>query len=132
MNQSATDKKFAFNDKIDSSYLFSLYEDDYGYILEVFTDSIEELENGMMAFAIAFNGGQIADLKSAAHKMKPLFGFTGLLAMQEAVAHFEEHCSRASEVKVVSGQYNSLLEQINDAKQVLISEQQRLQDYSAR
>jgi hypothetical protein len=131
MNHQATHKKFIFNEKIDSSFIFSLYEDDYVYITEVFSDTIEELENSMMSFAMAFNGGEVRALKNVAHKIKPLFGFTGLLSVQNAVSIFENHCSDVAQVGILSGEYEALLEHINEAKQILISEQKRLQEYSA-
>lgn len=125
-------KKFVFNEKIDSSFLFSLYADDYAQINEVFSDSLEELENALMAFAMAYNAGEVGGLKKAAHKIKPLFGFTGLLSVQDAVGNFENLCTDISQVEILSRQYDALLEQVNDSKRVLIREQKRLQEHIER
>ncbi|MBA4168691.1 MAG: hypothetical protein H0X41_14290 [Chitinophagaceae bacterium] len=132
MNQSAAHKKFIFNEKLDSGFLYSLYEDDYPYITQVFSDTIEELENSLMSFAMAFNGGEVGGLKLAAHKIKPLFGFTGLLSVQDAVSHFESHCGEVSQVGVLTDEYNLLMENIDKSKQLLITEQIRLQEYSGK
>ncbi len=132
MNDQHRHKNFIFNPKIDSGFLFSLYENDYVYILEVFTDSTEELENALMTFAMAYNAGDVQDLKNAAHKIKPLFGFTGLLKVQDAVKGFEDHCGKVTRVELLSGEYNALLEEINGARQILIAEQKRLQEFSGK
>lgn len=129
MAQPATHKKFVFNDMIDGGFLYGLYEDDYGYISEVFGDTLDELEGALMAFAMAYNAGEVVGLKTAAHKMKPLFGFTGLLSVQDAVGNFENLCGKAVKVEGLSTSYESLLEQVNRSKQVLRSEQKRLQQH---
>ena len=41
MNGTNGHKKFKFNEKIDEDWLYSLYEDDYTYIAEVFNSGIE-------------------------------------------------------------------------------------------
>jgi hypothetical protein len=39
MNPAYVHKKFIFNEKIDEDYIYSLYEQDYVYIAEVFSSS---------------------------------------------------------------------------------------------
>ena len=130
MNQPSSHKKFIFNEKIDSGFLHSLYEDDYPYITQVFSDTIEELENALMAFAMAFNKGEVSGLRTAAHKIKPLFGFTGLLSVQDEVSNFESQCGKVFRVEILSGEYDSLMEEINRSRQILINEQKRLLEHS--
>jgi len=131
MNQQEAHNKFIFNPKIDSGFLFNLYEEDYPYILEVFTSTAEELDGTLADLANAYHSGSPAGLKKAAHKMKPLFGFTGLLQAQDAVAEFEAHCNSVTWLEALELPYQSLLTLVNEGKSTIVSEQKRLQEFLA-
>jgi len=131
MSQPAANKKFVFNDKIDSGFLFSLYEEDYAYILEVFESTLSELDGATSDLTNAFHAGSPSNMKRAAHKLKPLFGFTGLLFVQEAVGDFETQCSEADWLEVLERPYQRLLGQIDEAKQIILTEHKRLLEFSA-
>lgn len=119
MNLAEAHKNFIFNENIDEEHIFSLYEYDYAYIAEVFNSSLESLKEETGHFNSAYESSDITALKRATHKIKPLFGFTGLLHHQEMLARFEHLCENASSTSNITIQYMELTEMIKEGKNIL-------------
>ena len=131
MNPAYVHKKFIFNEKIDEDYIYSLYEHDYAYIAEVFNSSLETLKEETGHFSSAYESSDITALKKATHKIKPLFGFTGLLHHQEMIARFEHLCENASNTSNVTMQYMELTELIKEGRKILKEDCNRLTEFIA-
>ena len=131
MNPAYVHKKFIFNEKIDEDYIYSLYEYDYAYIAEVFNSSLETLKEETGHFSSAYESSDITALKKATHKIKPLFGFTGLLHHQEMIARFEHLCENASNTSNVTMQYMELTELIKEGRKILKEDCNRLTEFIA-
>ena len=129
MNQQSIPKIFVFNDKIDKAFIFSLYEDDYAYISEVFGTSLESFEDDLLQVEDSFRSSNLSDLKRAVHKIKPVFGFTGLLDHQEKIGLFEQQASMAGNTEAVSHEFDELLKVIRDGKRIIEDEHRRLSDF---
>lgn len=131
MSSASVHNKFIFNEKIDSDYLFSLYDADYPYIAEVFCSSHESLKEELGALVSAYESSNITDLKKAAHKMKPIFGFAGLLDHQEQVGRFEHLCENASAVSNITMQYMEIIEVLKEGKTIIKEDYNRLTEFIA-
>jgi hypothetical protein len=129
MNPAYVHKKFIFNEKIDEAYIYSLYEYDYAYIAEVFNNSLETLKEETGHFSSAYESSDITALKKATHKIKPIFGFTGLLHHQEMIARFEHLCENASNTSNVTIQYMELTELIKEGRKILKEDCNRLTEF---
>lgn len=129
MNAVGAHKNFIFNKKIDEEYLHSLYEQDYVYIAEVFNTTLESLKEETGHLTTAFESSDIPALKRAAHKIKPLFGFTGLLHHQEMIARFEHLCESASSTSNITMQYMELTEMIKEGRNILKDDCNRLTEF---
>jgi hypothetical protein len=129
MNPAKAYKKFIFNENIDEDHIFGLYELDYAYIAEVFNNSVEALKEENGHFTSAYESSDIPALKKATHKIKPLFGFTGLLHHQEMIARFEHLCEGASSTSNITIQYMELIELIKDGRNILKEECNRLTEF---
>jgi hypothetical protein len=129
MKQQSVHKKFIFNEKIDSAYLFSLYEDDFVYITEVYGSCLESLNDELRHFTTAFESSDIDTLKKTAHKIKPLFGFTGLTYHQDMMQRFEQLCNNSSNASSVTIQYMEVLEVAREARNIIKSEYSRLTEF---
>ena len=132
MNQQSSYTSFIFNDKIDTSFLHSLYEHDYVYIEEVFATSIEELDLDFEPVEAAYAGKNLLQLKQAIHKIKPSFGFVGLTQVQALCGDFENNCIKAQSINDVTAQYNELLRVIIETKQILREELIKLKAYNRK
>jgi HPt (histidine-containing phosphotransfer) domain-containing protein len=131
MNRTNGHKKFKFNEKIDENWLHSLYEDDYAYIAEVFNSGIESFREDLPALTTAFESSDIQALKRSTHKLKPVFGYAGLLFHQEMMARFENACANTSDTSNLTLQYIELLDLIRDGKNILLEDYKRLTDFTS-
>jgi hypothetical protein len=129
MNPAKAHKKFIFNENIDEDHIYGLYEQDYTYIAEVFNSSLESLKEESGHFATAYESSDIPALKRATHKIKPLFGFTGLLHHQEMMARFEHLCESASSTSNITMQYMELIEVIKEGRNILKEDCNRLTEF---
>jgi len=80
-------------------------------------------------FTSAYESSDIPALKRATHKIKPLFGFTGLLHHEEMTARFEHLCETAITTSNITMQYMELTEMIKDGKNILKEECYRLTEF---
>ena len=131
MNRTNGHNKFKFNEKIDENWLHSLYEDDYAYIAEVFNSGIESFREDLPALTTAFESSDIQALKRSTHKLKPVFGYAGLLFHQEMMARFENACANTSDTSNLTLQYIELLDLIRDGKNILMEDYKRLTDFTS-
>lgn len=124
-------KKFIFNEKIDSEYLFSLYADDYGYIEEIFATTLEHFDEDLETLKAAYEAGSVHDLKRASHKIKPTFGFVGLIAIQEQVKEFEDLCQKVPNTDYLKDDFKQIVATLADSKDLITSEYQKLKVFNA-
>ena len=129
MNRDNAHKKFIFNDQFDSEFLFGLYEHDYAYILEVFQNTLEYLESDGEQVKTAYQKGDIELFQKAVHKIKPVFGFTGLINMQQTIATIEKTIHASKDDKALEAAYHSVISVINQARQAIEIENKRLLEY---
>lgn len=131
MNQQSVSKKFVFNDKIDNEFIFNLYENDYTYITEVFTTSLETFDEDLAKIEEAYKAGDLQSLSKAIHKMKPVFGFTGLLEYQEKIGDFEKVCLKVTNTNYIGAEFKDLIALLNDGKSIMEQELHRLTVFTA-
>jgi HPt (histidine-containing phosphotransfer) domain-containing protein len=130
VNNRVEHKAFIFNDKIDKELLFSLYEDDFPYIEEIFSITLSQVKPDIAALKTAFASAQIDELRRAAHKLKPSFGFVGLPLMQEQCKQFEDKCSVGIQTNSLVKEYGELLSSLEEHVQIIESEYQKLKEYN--
>ncbi len=117
---------FNFHEKVDKAFIFSLYEHDYPYIAEVFGSSLESVNEDISIIEHSYQNGQLQQLKKAVHKIKPVFGFTGLLEHQEKIGLFERQAELAENVNAVSHEFDELIKIIRDGKKIIEEEFKKL------
>jgi chemotaxis protein histidine kinase CheA len=106
MKDSFSYKKFIFNDKIDSEFLFSLYEDDFIYIEEIFKTTLDQLNTVVTEIPVAFEERNVSELRRIVHKIKPAFGFTGFLNTEKSCKEFEDACTEVIKPDELVDLYN--------------------------
>ena len=124
-------KKFIFNEKIDGEYLFSLYADDYPYMEEIFQTTLQHFDEDFETLKSAFDSGSLSDLKRASHKIKPTFGFVGLIYIQEQVKEFEDLCQKVHHTDELKDDFKQILTTLADSKDIITSEYQKLKAFNA-
>jgi hypothetical protein len=131
MNQHSVSKKFVFNEKIDNEFIFNLYEDDYAYITEVFTTSLETFDEDVARVQEAYDANDLQSLGKAVHKIKPVFGFTGLIQHQEKIVQFEKVCLNAPDTSNIRNEYTAMMDVMSDGKAIMEQELHRLTAFTA-
>lgn len=131
MSGQTVSKQFNFNENIDGGYLFSLYADDYAYLEEVFLTTLRHFDPDVESIKLAYADGNIADLKRGIHKIKPTFGFVGLLAIELACKDFEELCQHTASAEDIAGEYKLIMRQLQDGKEIMETEYKRLKEFNA-
>lgn len=131
MNHLSKPKNFIFNEKLDSEYLYSLYADDFMYVEEIFGTTLQHFDQDFESMKIAYESGNITDLKRATHKIKPTFGFVGLPQVQQVCKEFEEQCEVVTSVDEVKDDYKQIVVTLADSKELLESEYRKLKEFNA-
>ena len=127
--QPSSDKTFTFTDPIDGVYIIELYAGDYVMIEETFSDVLQEYDDYVRNINSSFDQKDIPTLKSAVHKIKPLFGFVGLTALQALCLRFENSCLDYSPAQLAEA-YADLKDNLLAARSIIENEKGRLQQFN--
>jgi len=129
MNKSLSDTAFSFSPPIDGDYLSDLYAGDYVMIEETFADVLKDYDGFAQVIYSSYQAQDILALKGAVHKIKPLFGFVGLLSVQAQCQDFENACQRA-EFPALAESFNALKITILEARSIIEKDKTRLTAYN--
>jgi HPt (histidine-containing phosphotransfer) domain-containing protein len=123
-------KKFIFNDNIDSEFLFSLYEDDFLYIEEIFKTTLDQLNKVVKEVPVAFAGNNQDDLRRIVHKIKPAFGFTGFLNTEKACKEFEDACTESMKADDLAKLYHPLWSLLVNSMDIMQKQYDQLKEFN--
>ena len=123
-------KKFIFNEKIDSEFLFSLYEEDFMYMEEIFKTTLDQLTTVVTEVPVAFTERNVAELRRIVHRIKPAFGFTGFLQTEKACKAFEDGCSETINSDELSRLYHPFWELLTDSMHTMKQQYDQLKDFN--
>ena len=132
MNNLKTANTFVFNPAFDVNYLNSLYGDDFVYFQEVLNTVLNDYQSLTDNIDYSFTSGNLTSLRSAVHKIKPVFGFVGLTQVQHLCQEFEQRCTSASAPDQLSGEFESLKNRISQSKQLIEEEKKKLELFNSQ
>jgi HPt (histidine-containing phosphotransfer) domain-containing protein len=127
MNSETENKSFIFNEKIDLQCINDLYGDDYLYIEEVFVTVLTEYKLLAENITSCYSSQDIPALKSAVHKIKPIFGFVGLTAIQQQCQEFEDLCQDPKSFDLLANDFTELNDNLTMSKSLLEEERKKLE-----
>jgi HPt (histidine-containing phosphotransfer) domain-containing protein len=131
MGSETLPKQFIFNEKLDKDTLYGLYTDDFLYIEEIFTTTLQHYDADFGAVQLAAENGNIEDLRRAIHKIKPTFGFVGLPQTQAQCKKFEDECAGVTSVTDITKDYTYIKNVLLEARDIIQSEYLRLKAFNA-
>lgn len=123
---------FIFNTLIDPETLHSLYDNDYPYMEEIFKMTLDNWEADQQAIESSYQKGDLEGLRKAVHKMKPAFGFIGILSMQEKCRQLEESCKKVSSVHELGDEPNTVLSSMKECKRAVEDDHRKLMLFNKR
>ncbi|HZK64064.1 MAG TPA: Hpt domain-containing protein [Puia sp.] len=131
MNNPSAINSFIFNAEIDTNYLQSLYGDDYVYLQEVFSTVLNDYESLTDNIEYSYTSGNLTALRAAVHKIKPVFGFVGLTAVQQECQQFENTCGTVTSPDMLARDFEVLKNKIILSKLVLEEEKKKLEIFNS-
>jgi hypothetical protein len=129
MDQPLSHKEFTFSDAINSRYIIDLYAGDYIMIEETFGDVLREYDGFVARILTSYHENDRPSLKSAIHKIKPLFGFVGLTSIQALCLQVENTCMDAPDA-VLARSFPPLETQLLQARGIIEKEKIRLEEFN--
>lgn len=130
MEKPLSNTSFTFSDGIDGQYIIDLYAGDYIMIEETFNDVYREYDEFVNRIITTYHERDVSALKSAVHKVKPLFGFVGLMAQQAQCLQFENGCLAMSPAQLADA-FAQLKRTLGEAKSIIENEWRRLVEFNA-
>jgi hypothetical protein len=131
MNNLNTSNAFVFNAEIDTNYLNSLYGDDFVYLQEVYETVLVDYQSLTDNIEYSYSSGNLSALRSAVHKIKPVFGFVGLTGVQLQCQQFEQICGTVTSADHISGDFETLKNKIFHSKQLIEEEKKKLEIFNS-
>jgi len=131
MNNPNTANSFVFNSEFDTNYLFSLYGDDYNYLQEILDTVLHDFQSLTDNIEYSYSSGNLNALKSAVHKIKPVFGFVGLTTVQHQCQQFENICGTVSSPDQLAADFETLKNKISHSKQIIEEEKKKLELFNS-
>ena len=131
MNNPLSDNTFVFSPPIDSRYLIELYAGDFVMIGETFADVLSEYNDFVQSVYASYLAKDMPALKAAVHKIKPLFGFVGLLSLQAQCQDFEYACQDRGWAELADD-FNLLKNNLIQTKGLIEIEKVRLEMFNLR
>lgn len=98
-------------------------------IEETFADVLNEYDAFVERIITSYHEKDLQALKSAVHKIKPLFGFVGLTTIQASCLEFENSCLQASDAQLAES-FSPLKDQLLKARAVIEKEKIRLTEFN--
>ena len=132
MNQPIPENAFIFNEHINAKYIIDLYSADYIMIEETFADVVNEYPSLLESIEAAWVAGDVASLKRAVHKIKPLFGFVGLTSIQSQCLHFEKACESTPSLAILAPEFTLLKNSLIQTRLIIEEEKERLALFNSR
>ena len=132
MLKGCNENDFNFSDHFDHQFLDDLYAGDTISAEEVFQSSLIQIEQELEEAEILYAKGDITGVRKLFHRIKPLFGYVGLLSVQDYVQQFENSCLVIREQEALLTAFNNIKEIIRDASGLIREEKQKLSEYNKR
>lgn len=132
MSQQFLHNSFIFNDEIESSFLSKMYDNDLNYLEEVFKASLLEVNSTSAFIQSACEKNETKDLRQLVHRLKPTFGFVGMLQLQAAMQQLENECAVYKETPMPTKLISDVMAIVERGKLVIETEYNRLQKFNEK
>jgi len=96
----------------------------------VFNTVLDEYELLVSNVLSAHQSGNIPSLKTAVHKIKPVFGFVGLTGVHQQCQEFENLCLSLGAPGDIEKEFVSLKNKLEQSQILLEEERQRLRSFN--
>lgn len=120
---------YIYSGRFNAAFLDEMYSDDIQTAAEIFESSLNHLVTVTDEADEIFRIGDVENLRRLFHKVKPLYGYTGLLKVQAMVQHFEDSCSDVSSIEELKTEYSELALLLDESVNIVRKELIRMKMY---
>ena len=121
---------YRFSEGFDVRFLEDLYAGDTQMAEEIFLSSLDQLEESITMADLHVILKDTESLRRVIHRMKPVFGYMGLLFVQELVQHFEDRCVPDRRMEELENAWHYLRQIMCDANRLARKECSRLNEFN--
>ena len=107
-----------------------MYENDYPYIETIFRAILDTYDEDLAAIHDNYRKKDLELLRKSAHKIKPTFGFAGMLATQEKCKEFEHKCQVAISIGEIEMDFSEWIKQLEEAGTIITEEHKKLKSFN--
>lgn len=83
---------YQFSNHFDHQFLKELYGDDMRSAEEVFHSALIQIDQEVAEAEKLFKVKNFTEVRKIFHRIKPLFGYVGLMEVQDNIQQFEDNC----------------------------------------
>ncbi len=119
---------FEFDQRLDTEYLVSIYEDDTEYASMIFSQFLETAPAIMNEIEESYASGSIESFRQKVHKLKPAFSYVGLTKLTGQAEVLEKKCKEISTISDVTDLYGELKSNYSQNLPIIENEVKRLNE----
>ncbi len=123
---------YEFSESFDRQFLADLYGNDSAAAEEIFGSSLLQIREELASVEEKAARGDVEGIRRTFHKIKPLFGYMGLLSIQDFVQQFEDRCRQPATLEDIQTPFENIMEIMREAISRARQEHQKLKDYNNR
>jgi HPt (histidine-containing phosphotransfer) domain-containing protein len=123
---------YEFSESFDRQFLSDLYGTDSSAAEEIFHSSLVQIQEELVLVEGKAAVNDVEGIRRIFHKIKPLFGYMGLMAVQDYVQQFEDRCQPPASMEDVRIPYENIMEIMREAIGRIQQELQKLRDFNNR
>lgn len=117
-----------FDPRLNAEILYDLYEDDMDEAIIVFDQFLNMGPSLMKEMNDEYNKGSVETFRQKVHKMKPVFGYVGLMRQNELAETLEKKCKEISRISEIDDLYRQLQILYNEGLSIIRDEVKRLDE----
>ena len=121
--------QYIYSGRFDAAFLDDMYAGDIQTAAEIFESSLNHLIPVTEEANALFGSGDVESVRKYFHKIKPLYGYVGLLKIQAKVQHFEDACSSAGSADLLAPEFRELIILLGESNNIIRQELIRMKMY---
>lgn len=123
---------YEFSASFDRQFLADLYGGDTEAAEDIFGSSITQIQEELRSVEEKAARGDVEGIRRIFHKIKPLFGYMGLLSVQDYVQEFEDRCQQPVSMQDIQIPLENIMDIVQSAISQVRQEHSKLKEFNNR
>lgn len=123
---------YEFSAPFDRQFLADLYSGDTEAAEDIFGSSITQIQEELRSVEERAARGDVEGIRRIFHKIKPLFGYMGLLSVQDYVQEFEDRCQQPVSMQDIQIPLENIMDIVQGALSQVRQEHSKLKEFNNR